>query len=188
MSDERVVIVRGGVVPDWTRHRVEAVDILLERGTIREIGPPGLAAPTHATVVDARDRLLVPGLVNAHTHAHGGLAKGLVDERAPLEVFLAGAGALNGNRTTEEKYLSALVSAVEMVRKGCTACYDLALEFPAPSVDGIHAVAQAYLDVGMRAVVAPMMADRTLYQALPGLLDAIPEPQRTAARALVTAP
>jgi guanine deaminase len=188
VSGARVAIVRGGALLDVASHRLAAVDLLLENGAIRELGPPGLTAPADAAEIDARDRLLLPGLVNAHTHAHGALGKGMVDERAPLEVFLAAAGALNGGRTTEEKYLSALVSAVEMVRKGCTACYDLAVEFPAPSVEGIHAVAQAYLDVGMRAVVAPMMADRTLYRALPGLLEAIPEPQRTAARALATAP
>src|SRR4029078_7055557 len=31
-----------------------------------------------------------------------------------------------------------------------------------------------YAEIGMRAVVAPMMADRTLYQALPGLLESLP--------------
>ncbi len=188
MSGERVSIIRGGRVLDWASHRLEPADVLLEGGVIREIGRPGLPAPPEASVIDARDRLLVPGLVNAHTHAHGGLAKGLVDDRVPLEMFLTSGTALNGGRTTEEKYLSTLVSAVEMVRKGSTACYDLAVEFPAPSAEGIHAVARAYSDVGMRAVVAPMMADRTLYQALPGLLEAIPEPLRAAAREQAAAP
>jgi 5-methylthioadenosine/S-adenosylhomocysteine deaminase len=58
-----------------------------------------------------------------------------------------------------------------MIRKGCTAACDLFAEFPAPSLDGITAVAQAYADVGIRAVVAPMAADRTFYQAYPALLD-----------------
>ena len=54
-----------------------------------------------------------------------------------------------------------------MVRKGCTACYDLVAEFPAPSVEGIDAVARAYHDIGMRAVIAPMMADRSFYRGDP---------------------
>ena len=61
-----------------------------------------------------------------------------------------------------------------MVRKGCTACYDLVAEIPAPSVEGVKAVAQAYSDVGMRAVVAPMMADTTFYRAIPGLVESMP--------------
>jgi hypothetical protein len=40
---------------------------------------------------------------------------------------------------------------VEMVRKGCTASYDLFVEFPSPTAEGITAIAQAYSDVGMRA-------------------------------------
>jgi len=40
----------------------------------------------------------------------------------------------------------------------------------------------------MRAVVAPMIADRTIYQALPGLLDALPEDLRSHHAGLSAAP
>src|SRR5262249_3083381 len=56
---------------------------------------------------------------------------------------------------------------------GTTAAYDLPLEFPAPTAEGTDAVGRAYADVGMRAVVAPMVADRSLYEAIPGLLDVL---------------
>ncbi|HYE89989.1 MAG TPA: amidohydrolase, partial [Terriglobales bacterium] len=139
-------------------------------------------------VIDARDRLLIPGLVNAHTHAHGALVRGLAGDRVPLELLLNQAGVLNANRTVEDKYLSAQLSAIEMVRKGCTACYDMFVEIPSPSVEGVHAVARAYGDVGLRAVIAPMMGDRTFYSALPGLLDAIPSPARAGVEALRATP
>jgi guanine deaminase len=70
--------------------------------------------------------------------------------------------------------VAALLGAAEMIRKGCTACYDLCFELPAPSAEGMSAVAQAYVDAGMRAVVAPMISDRTLFDAVPGLRDALP--------------
>lgn len=187
MGAERLTVIRGGRILDWVNRRAEPKDILVRGGTIEELGAPGLAAPSDAVTVSAHDQLLLPGLVNAHTHSHGGLAKGLVSDRVPLEMFLATSSALNGGRTLEEKYLSALISAVEMLRKGCTSCYDLAVELPAPTAEGIRAIAQAYHDVGMRAVVAPMMADRTLYQALPGLLDAMPDDLRDKARRLAAA-
>jgi 5-methylthioadenosine/S-adenosylhomocysteine deaminase len=106
----------------------------------------------------------------------------------PLDVLLTLAAPTTAGRTVEDKYLSAQLSAIEMVRKGCTACYDLFVEFPAPTVEGLHAVARAYTDVGIRGVIAPMMADLTLYQALTGLLDAIPEPARTQVAQLRAAP
>ncbi|MBI3827502.1 MAG: amidohydrolase [Candidatus Rokubacteria bacterium] len=181
-------IIRGGRVLDVTGDRAEPADVLVDGGVIRDIGRPGTAAPEGAAVLDARDRLLIPGLVNAHTHAHGALARGLPGDRVPLEMLLTTGAALGGSRGLEDKYLSAQLSAIEMVRKGCTACYDLFVEYPTPTVDGTYAVARAYRDVGMRAVVAPMMADRTLFQALPGLLDALPEAERQRVDALRTSP
>jgi len=181
-------IIRGGRLLDPGTHRADPADILIDEGVIRAIGAPGLAAPAGAATIDARDRLVIPGLINAHTHAHGALVRGLAGDRVPLELLLNQAGVLNGNRTLEDKYLSAQLSAIEMVRKGCTACYDMFVEFPAPSIDGVHAVARAYSDVGIRAVVAPMMADRTFYQALPGLLDAIPPPARATVEAMRATP
>ena len=36
--------------------------------------------------------------------------------------------------------IDGLVAAVEMIRKGCTTCYDLFFEFPMPSRDGLSAL------------------------------------------------
>ena len=92
-----------------------------------------------------------------------------------LELLLNAVSWLSGNRSVEDKYLSTLIGAVEMVRKGCTAAYDLAYEFPAPTPDGLEAMGRAYADVGMRATLAPIIADRSVYQAIPGLYTALPE-------------
>jgi 5-methylthioadenosine/S-adenosylhomocysteine deaminase len=181
-------IIRHGSLLDVAAHRAQPADLLIDGSIIREIGQPGLTAPPGAVVIDARDRLLIPGLVNAHTHAQGALARGRLDDRATLEVLLVLGASSNASRTVEDKYLSAQLSAIEMVRKGCTACYDLFAELPAPTLDGLHAVGRAYTDVGLRAVIAPMMADLTLYQALPGLLEAIPEPGRAQAARMRAAP
>jgi guanine deaminase len=42
----------------------------------------------------------------------------------------------------------------------------------------MEAVANAYAKVGLRAVIAPMVADLTFYQAVPGLIDALPDDAR----------
>ncbi|MCP4328185.1 MAG: amidohydrolase family protein [Alphaproteobacteria bacterium] len=181
-------IIRGGRILDVATGVDRPADLLIDGTTIAEIGPPEMIAPVDAKLIDATDRLLLPGLINAHTHSHGGLAKGMVADRVPLEVFLASSAGLYWGRTLTDKYLSALISAVELVRKGCTATYDMFVEIPVPTRDGAEAVAQAYHDVGMRAVVAPMMADRTLYQAMPGLIDAMPDQIRRQVEKITTAP
>jgi len=136
---------------------------------------PRLAAPESARILDATGQLLHPGLINAHTHSHGNLAKGTGD-RWTLELLLTAGPWISGSRTTEDKYLSTLIGACEMVLKGCTACYDLMAEFPIPSVEGMESVTRAYADVGMRAVVAPMVADASFFEAIPGLMEALPDP------------
>jgi 5-methylthioadenosine/S-adenosylhomocysteine deaminase len=166
-------IIRGGRILEALSHRADAADVLITGDTITEIGAPGLAAPPDAGVVDARGKLLHPGLINAHTHAHGNLAKGMGD-RWTLELLLTAGSWISGGRSLEDKHLSAKLGAVEMVLKGCTASYDLPLEFPAPTPEGLDAVASAYAAVGMRAVVAPMVADRSFYEAIPGLMDVLP--------------
>ena len=119
----------------------EPADILIEDDTIREIGPPGCPAPDGAAEISAARRLLHPGLVNAHTHGHGNLAKGMGD-RWTLELLLAAAPWITGNRSAEDKYLSTQLGAVEMVLKGCTACYDLSFEWPLPSAEGLAQAAR----------------------------------------------
>jgi 5-methylthioadenosine/S-adenosylhomocysteine deaminase len=166
-------IIRGGRVLDARAHRADVADILITGDTITEVGAPGLAAPGDATVVDARGKLLHAGLINAHTHAHGNLAKGMGD-RWTLELLLTAGPWLSGGRSLDDKHLSAKLGAVEMVLKGCTASYDLTLEWPAPTPEGLEAVASAYAAVGMRAVVAPMVADRTFFEAIPGLMEVLP--------------
>ena len=168
-----VTMIRGGRLLDARAHRADPGDILVTGDTITEVGPPGLAAPAGAVAIDARGMLLHPGLINAHTHAHGNLAKGMGD-RWTLELLLTAAPWINGNRTAEDRYLSAKIGAVEMVLKGVTAAYDLPLELPIPTLEGVQSLGRAYADVGMRAVVAPMVADRSFYEAIPGLSEALP--------------
>ena len=171
-------ILRGGRVLDIAGGTAEFADILIEDDTIREIGPPGCAAPEGAIEISAARRLLHPGLVNAHTHGHGNLAKGMGD-RWTLELLLTAAPWITGNRSLDDRYLSTQLGAVEMVMKGCTACYDLSFEWPLPTAEGLALAAQAYADVGMRAVIAPMVADRSFYEAIPGLIEAMPPALQT---------
>jgi guanine deaminase len=154
--------------------------VLLRGGRIAAVGEA--AGP--AQRVDASGCLVIPGLVNAHTHAHGALARGAVPDCISLEGFLAYAPALTGQRGLEDLRLSATLTAAELARKGCTACIDMAGQLPQPSVEGIIAVGQAYADVGLRAVVAPMLSDRTLYEAYPALAAQLPPPLRQQAQAL----
>ena len=149
-------------------------DVLVKADTIAEVGAPGIAAPAEATVIDASGRLLIPGLINAHTHSHGNIPRSLGD-RWTLELALSANTAIRSNQSDADKYLGAQLGAAELIRKGCTACYDLVYEFPEPTIEGLTALGQGYADAGMRAVVAPLMATQSFYAAIPGLMQALPD-------------
>ena len=176
-TEAGTILIRGALLADAALRRAAPADVLIKDGVIREVGG-GLAAPGDAPVIDAAGCLIHPGLINAHTHGHGGLARGQGDKWT-LELLLAAAPWIGGNRALADKKLTTQIIAAEMVLKGCTAAYDLYYEFPLPTADGLDAVAEAYHEVGMRAVVAPMVADRTVYEAIPGLYDALPAELQT---------
>lgn len=98
MAKSVMTVIRGGRVLDIKGHQAPKADILIKGDTILEIGRAGLAAPDHATVIDADGRLLHPGLVNGHTHSHGNLAKGMVDG-VTLELLLTAGPYMSGART-----------------------------------------------------------------------------------------
>lgn len=176
------VLIRGGQVLGPTLAAVEPADVLVEGDRIAAVGAR-LSAPEQAREVDARGCLVLPGLVNAHTHAHNNLLKGSA-ERWTLEELLNHGTALNANRTVEDHYLSAALGAVEMLRTGCTAAYDLFTAVPAPTEEAVEAVVRAYMDVGLRAVIAPAVADLVFYHTVPGLLGLLPPELRKGVESL----
>jgi guanine deaminase len=99
-----------------------------------------------------------------------------------LELLLNASGEWAENQTLDDKYLNTYLGAVEMLSKGCTTCYDLTFGFPLVSVAELAAIGQAYVDAGMRAVIAPMLLDTSFYKGIPGLFEALP-PERQAALA-----
>ncbi len=185
-SEPGFTLIRGARLADPARRRAEPAEVLIEDGVIRAVGN-GLAAPPGAREIDAANTVIHPGLINAHTHGHGGLARGQGDKWT-LELLLAAAPWIGGNRALADKKLTTQIVAAEMVLKGCTAAYDLYYEFPLPTREGMDAAAEAYAEVGMRAVVAPMVADRTMYEAIPGLHDALPAELQAAVEKLRLAP
>ncbi len=171
-------VIRGGKIIEPGMVDAVATDILIKGSTIHTLGSPGFTVPESSRVINAKGMLMHAGLINGHTHGHGNLAKAMGD-RWTLELLLTAGPWISGSRTDEDKYLTTLIGASEMLLKGCTACYDLTYEIPVPSVSGLEAVRAAYNKAGMKALVAPMVADMSFFEAIPGLLDALPAALRS---------
>ena len=163
------LLIRGGQMMNCAQMALEPADVLIEADQIVAVGCK-LSCPPGTEELNATGHLVLPGLVNAHTHAHNNLLKGLADNWT-LEDLLTHGPALNACRTPEDHYLSAAIGAIEMLKTGCTAAYDLFMSVPAPSSEVVEAVVRAYIDVGLRAVVAPAVGDIIFYRVVPGLFE-----------------
>ena len=106
-------------------------DVAFENDRIVHVGP-GYEGSANETI-DGRDRMVMPGLVNIHSHLSGGnIDKGIFDE--------TGAPALYGHalythspllRTEEEDAPAAAVSALsELMQSGVTTVVDISENYP----------------------------------------------------------
>jgi len=69
------LMVRGGRLIDPKNGRDGVADLIFEDGRVTEV-EAGLSAPKGAQVVDAAGLLVLPGLVDSHTHVSGDYAPG----------------------------------------------------------------------------------------------------------------
>jgi len=115
--------ISGGQVlrPDAT---VERADVLVDRdaGEIVEVGD---LAGTGDERLDATDRLVVPGLVNAHTHVAMTLLRGYADDK-PLQQWLEeDIWPVEAELAAEDVRAGAALGALEMIEAGTTAFADM---------------------------------------------------------------
>lgn len=157
--------------PDGELDRPAVADILVADGRIAAIGP-GLAAPPGTERMDARGCLLTPGFVNAHSHSHDTLLRGLF-EGLPLEAWgLLAFPSGWPRRSPAEVGLRATLHAAECLRGGITTVQDM-VTVVGPDEEQAAAILEAYEAAGIRAVLAVQVADRAAADGAP-FLDGVP--------------
>jgi len=173
-SSTRPLLIRRALLPVPEEGGFQERDILIQHGVIQEVAAAGLPAPGDAQVLDASEHIVIPGLVNSHTHSHFAYGRGYADLWT-LELHQNSGGGLGYGASLEDLRLGAMLGAADMIRNGCTAAYDMVLQNPFPSAEGMAAVAEGYRSTGMRAVVAAAVTDRTFWESIGGLIGSLPE-------------
>ncbi|MGE5529951.1 MAG: amidohydrolase [Patescibacteria group bacterium] len=138
--------------------------VAVENGVILHVGtiPPGW---TPNERIDAGGRIVIPGLVNAHTHAAMTLLRGYADD-LPLQEWLSEKiWPAEAGLTGEHVYWGTLLAALEMLRTGTTTFADMYFR--------TDDVARAVEESGMRAALSygmigldPAKAERELAMGL----------------------
>ena len=160
-------LVNDGV---WRTH---AADIELANGRILALHPPGTAEqkidegePAGEAMIDASRMLAIPGLINAHFHSPDQLIRGSAPD-LPLELWSLHSAAGRDGRGLREIELAVQLGCIEMMRGGITTVLDHLRLSPDLDREGLEVAARAYSATGMRAVVAPVLADRPVAATMP---------------------
>src|ERR1700733_11131235 len=135
----------------------ERKDIVVADGRIVAMAAGGTTKAAAAQIIDGRDRLLLPGLVNAHTHSPLNILKGTGDVLSH-PAFMWRNQADTAGRTPDEIRLCALFGCIEHLLGGTTAVIDHFPEQGFCQAD-VDAVVDAYRMTGIRAMVALRIFD-----------------------------
>ena len=150
-------------------------DLLVEGGRIAAIGQ-GLPPAPEATVIEGRDRLVMPGLINAHTHSSETFFRGRY-EGMPLELWLLYAYPFLMGPVIDERllYLRSLLLAMDSLRNGVTTLCDDFFDPPAHDLTRLATVFRAYDDAGIRANVSSAIMNVHTLDALPFAREVMPD-------------
>lgn len=169
MEHSARTILRGGTVVTMNaRGEIFAPGtVVIEGARIAQIGA-GAPAPGHDeieagpagpardgdTVVDCRGHLVMPGLINTHTHAGFALFRGLAEDRSREQWFASAYGPPHADRAVaDDYYWGTLLGGLEMLLNGITCTAD--------RFSHMAVIAGAFDRLGMRAVVCHTLRDLT---------------------------
>lgn len=136
-------------------------DLVIRDGRIASLGP-GAASGARGRLIDARGLVVLPGLLNAHTHSPENFTRGR-DDASPLDTWFPNAWRNIDDLPPRAIYVAAQLGVAEMLRSGAIGVIDHFRQTPL-SEAALDAVVQAYADAGIRALIAPMLRDRAVPQ------------------------
>ena len=152
LQAQRRILIKGGVVLTLDRRIGDfaRADVLIEDGKIREVRP-NIAVSADTAVVDASNRIVVPGFIDTHSHSYQGLLRnimpnGLLSPDYNRDVQ----STLTPAYEPEDAYAGELVTALGMIDMGTTAIVDISQVAHTP--EHSDACIRALQDAGIRAV------------------------------------
>lgn len=168
------------------REVLEKASVCVEADRIVGIGTRGALERAHpgAEVVDCSEKIVMPGMVNTHTHLFQTLLKGLGDDMVLKRWFTCMTGPSAVHLTRDDAKIAALHGCVESIRSGVTTLVDFMYVHTEPDMGG--AVVEAFEETGMRGFVCRgFMSTGTEYE-VPAALIEDPRAAIADARALIT--
>ena len=97
--------------------------VVIEDGRITEIGEK--TKESAETIIDAKHSVVMPGLVNTHTHAAMTLFRGYADDLQLADWLEGHIWPAEARLTAQDVYKGSLLACLEMIRSGTTSFADM---------------------------------------------------------------
>jgi putative selenium metabolism protein SsnA len=139
--------------------------VVVDGEAIKEVGDYAAlkAKYPQAEFVDARGQVIMPGLINAHTHIYSGLARGLaIDGNNPtnfLEILEGMWWNIDRHLGMDGTKASAYATVLDCIRDGVTTIFDHHASF-AEIPGSLFAIKDVCQEVGIRANLCYEVSDR----------------------------
>ncbi|MFP4193304.1 MAG: amidohydrolase [Desulfosalsimonas sp.] len=152
-KSQDLLIVNGTVVTmDEAGSVIENGAVAVSGDAIESVGPSEKVNPKNAArIIDAKGGIIMPGLINTHTHASMTCFRGLADDMELMTWLNDYIFPAEAKLTSDRVYTGALLACAEMMLSGTTCFSDMYL-FE-------DSVAEAADKAGMRAVVGEVLYD-----------------------------
>jgi 8-oxoguanine deaminase len=116
---------------DQNRHRIVDGALFARDNVIETVGPTANLPSSADIVLEARGKIVLPGLINTHHHLYQTLTRAVpAAQNANLFNWLKTLYPIWAGLTGEAVYISALVGMAELILSGCTTASDHLYIFP----------------------------------------------------------
>ena len=147
---DNTILIKNAFILNPENHISGKNDVLIKNDLIHEINEE-IAEDNVDKVIDATDKILLPGFINTHTHLSMTLFRGLADDLSLDEWLNDNIWPMEANLNGNYCYIGALLGAVELIKSGTTTFSDMYFY--------MEDVARAVEESGIRAVLSYGMID-----------------------------
>ena len=145
------IIIKNGYIltMDPAQDDIKRGVVVIDGGIITQVAES--TDETADTVIDAKGGVVMPGLVNTHTHAGMTLFRGYADDLTLSDWLENHIWPAEAQLTDNDLYIGTKLACLEMIRSGTTAFVDMYIH--------VDKVARAVEESGMRAALSYGMID-----------------------------
>ncbi|MHA2140838.1 MAG: amidohydrolase family protein [Candidatus Thorarchaeota archaeon] len=168
MSPKSILIRNGYVLTmDPSRRIINEGAVLIEGQKITGIGKGAELTKEKADlVIDAKNMIVMPGLIDTHVHLAQALIRGCADDVSLVDWLKGHVWVLQGNFTNDDGKVSAELCMAEMIRTGTTSFVECMIH----TRYGFDGIAQAVEKAGMRGALSKIIMDSTGYADSPDIM------------------